>query len=494
VSIKHRMRRALGVGLAGAMVLALMPAGIATADGHSDVCANVPEQDDFQDQASISATFREYVDCMQAYGIAAGFPDGTYRPGNPVTRQQMALFIARFISQAEDGDTTIPPTAPSTYTDRMHATPEARAAIDWLTERGVVQGFADNTYRPGANVTRAQMASFIAQAMEEVGADLDEGDGDNYPDVDDNATHSDNINKLTEAGVVRGFTDGTYRPGANVTRQQMAQFIILARPSSTSRTSGRASSSRKRLPRPTATVTERPELVSATIVQTTEPGHDHPLHVRRGPHRRVRRAEQLPHLHLRFRRCERSFRRQPGGRRHREHPDGPGDLPWNHDRERCCRSLRGDGGEGAVRGVTGLPGDGNTEGDAPLNPGTTTQLQARTTAAPDLVSVGNFRLNVASPTQTLVDFTFDAAADNANRDRVQPRPGRRRRVVLRHRRRWRRHDRAHRRLQQHHHPGHGHPAGLWLRSRICRPWHREPGRGGDRSGQPAPGAQHHGRC
>jgi hypothetical protein len=49
VSIKHRMRRALGVGLAGAMVLALMPAGIASADGHSDVCANMPDQPDFQD-------------------------------------------------------------------------------------------------------------------------------------------------------------------------------------------------------------------------------------------------------------------------------------------------------------------------------------------------------------------------------------------------------------------------------------------------------------
>jgi hypothetical protein len=228
VSIKTRMRRALGAGLAGAMVLALMPTGAATAEGHADVCEDVPEYPAFQDQASISATFQEYVECMQGYGIAAGFPDGTYRPGLPVTRQQMALFIARFLSQAENGDTTIPPTAPSTYTDRGAATPEARAAIDWLTEREVVQGFADNTYRPGANVTRAQMASYIARAMEAAGAELDEGDGGNYPDVDDDATHSDNINKLTEAGVVRGFTDGTYRPGANVTRQQMAQFIILA--------------------------------------------------------------------------------------------------------------------------------------------------------------------------------------------------------------------------------------------------------------------------
>ncbi|MFA9446083.1 S-layer homology domain-containing protein [Egicoccus sp. AB-alg6-2] len=227
VSITHRVRRTLGVAMAGAMVLSLLPAGAAFADNHEDVCADAPESTDFQDHATISATFREYVECMQAYGIAAGFPDGTYRPGQHVTRQQMALFIARFIEQAENGNTTVPPTAASDYPDRENATPEAQAAIDYLTERGIVEGFRDGTYRPGANVTRAQMASYIARAMEEVGAELPEGDGDNYPDVDDDATHSDNINKLTEAGIVRGFGDGTYRPGANVTRQQMAQFIIL---------------------------------------------------------------------------------------------------------------------------------------------------------------------------------------------------------------------------------------------------------------------------
>jgi hypothetical protein len=227
VSIKHRVRRALGAGLAGAMVLALMPAGVASAENHADVCEDMPQQEEFTDQAQISAVFRDYVACMGAYGIARGFPDGTYRPGLPVTRQQMALFIARFIAQAENGDTAVPPTPPSTYPDRGQATPEARAAIDWLTQRGVVEGFRDGTYRPGANVTRAQMASYIARAMEEIGAEL-EDNGNNYPDVNEGDTHTENINKLTDAGIVRGFGDGTYRPQANVTRQQMAQFIILA--------------------------------------------------------------------------------------------------------------------------------------------------------------------------------------------------------------------------------------------------------------------------
>jgi hypothetical protein len=422
VSIKHRMRRALGVGLAGAMVLALMPAGIATADGHSEVCANVPDQDDFQDAASISATFREYVDCMQAYGIAAGFPDGTYRPGNPVTRQQMALFIARFISQAEDGDTTIPPTAPSTYSDRMDATPEARAAIDWLTQRGVVQGFADGTYRPGSNVTRAQMASFIAQAMEEVGADLDEGDGDNYPDVDDDATHSDNINKLTEAGVVRGFTDGTYRPGANVTRQQMAQFIILAAAELNEQGLWEGEFVEDETT-PPATATARPELVSASIVQTTSQGttvryvFDEAL---------TGTGAQVGGFHV----YTFGYTGEATGEDGLGAPSGrytaSGAVQVESGNTRAALVTFPDVtsasaaatlslatvDEFSVAGLEGMGTDGNIIGDAPLNPGTTTQLTSGRTSEPDLVSVGNFRANPANVNQTLVDFTFDAVAFN----------------------------------------------------------------------------------
>jgi len=65
--------------------------------------------------------------------------------------------------------------------------------------------------------------------------------------------------------------------------------------------------------------------------------------------------------------------------------------------------------EAAVRGLQGAT-DTNVVGDAALNPGGTTALSSGITVAPDLVSVGNFRANPADPTQTLVDFTFDEAA------------------------------------------------------------------------------------
>jgi putative cell wall-binding protein len=67
----------------------------------------------------------------------------------------------------------------------------------------------------------------------------------------------------------------------------------------------------------------------------------------------------------------------------------------------------------AVAGVGGATNDGNIEGDAPLTPAGSSASAAGVTAAPDLVSVGNFRAGTTADV-TAVDFTFDAAAFNQN--------------------------------------------------------------------------------
>ena len=66
-----------------------------------------------------------------------------------------------------------------------------------------------------------------------------------------------------------------------------------------------------------------------------------------------------------------------------------------------------------VNAVRDLQNEANPIGDAALNPSgtTSTPLTGGVTAAPDLVTVGNFRVNPANANRTLVDFTFDEAAD-----------------------------------------------------------------------------------
>ncbi|HVM51550.1 MAG TPA: cell wall-binding repeat-containing protein, partial [Acidimicrobiales bacterium] len=64
---------------------------------------------------------------------------------------------------------------------------------------------------------------------------------------------------------------------------------------------------------------------------------------------------------------------------------------------------------GAATGQAGAAGDTNIEGDAPLTPASTAPAAAGVTSAPDLVSVGNFRAG-STADLTAVDFTFDQAA------------------------------------------------------------------------------------
>ncbi|MFO3797810.1 MAG: S-layer homology domain-containing protein, partial [Anaerolineales bacterium] len=37
----------------------------------------------------------DWIEALRAAGITSGYPDGTYRPDNPVTRAEMAVFLVK---------------------------------------------------------------------------------------------------------------------------------------------------------------------------------------------------------------------------------------------------------------------------------------------------------------------------------------------------------------------------------------------------------------
>ena len=236
MSITHRVKRLLGVSLAGAMVLALMPAGIAAADEHEDVepdgveaCEGSEGLVEFNDSLGF---FESEIECMAAFGITVGDDDGNYNSTGTVTRQQMALFIARLASQALNGDIdSIPESEDDAFDDIANINPpEARDAINWLAALEITVGAeGGDSYNPSGDVTRQQMASFIARAHLALGVDFDgiEVDDERFTDVDADNVHVDNINLLAAAGVVEGTGDGTtYSPANSVTRGQMSAFIV----------------------------------------------------------------------------------------------------------------------------------------------------------------------------------------------------------------------------------------------------------------------------
>jgi hypothetical protein len=107
-------------------------------------------------------THEDNINRLFEAGIIEGFPDGTYHPGDPVRRDQMASFLLRtydFISEQE-----LPP-GDDAFTDDDGNVHEA--AINALQEAGVIQGTATpGIYDPDGNVRRDQMGSFLVRLAE----------------------------------------------------------------------------------------------------------------------------------------------------------------------------------------------------------------------------------------------------------------------------------------------------------------------------------------
>jgi hypothetical protein len=132
----------------------------------------------------------------------------------------MASFIARLIHAA---GAALPSAPPDAFTDDEGSVHEL--AINQLAALSIVSGKAPGIYDPGAALTRGQMATLLVGAVEYVtGAPLAVA-SDDFPD-DNGDVHEHDIDALFEAGLTTGFSDGTFRPGDAVRRDQMASFLV----------------------------------------------------------------------------------------------------------------------------------------------------------------------------------------------------------------------------------------------------------------------------
>jgi hypothetical protein len=101
-----------------------------------------------------SHTFFTEIEWAVSVGLTAGFPDGTFRPGNAITRGSMAAFLFR------DAAPVFPDPVTATFSD-VPTSHTFFTEIEWLADTAVTTGYDDGTYRPGSPVTRGSFAAFL---------------------------------------------------------------------------------------------------------------------------------------------------------------------------------------------------------------------------------------------------------------------------------------------------------------------------------------------
>jgi hypothetical protein len=163
-------------------------------------------------------------------GIVGGYADGTYQPNGAVTRDQMAVYIARALA---GGDGNVPPGPGSATFPDVPSDHWAYDYVEYAAANHIVAGYPDGNYRPTWQIDRGGIAVFIARAIATPTAGVDLVNytppaTPTFPDVATDHWAYKYVEYIAGQAVASGYWDGTYRPATVVTRDQMAVYVQRA--------------------------------------------------------------------------------------------------------------------------------------------------------------------------------------------------------------------------------------------------------------------------
>ena len=156
--------------------------------------------------------FYEEIFYLVNKDIISGFPDKSFRSDQYVTREQAAIMIGRSLHL--DG---------SKRTTKFKDVPVDSVASGYIAsavEKGIINGFPDDTFKPTQPVTRGQMAILLDQAFQ-----LKNGKDNPFKDIRPGIAAYQAILNVTTEAIASGYPDGTYRPDLEVTRGQLSAFM-----------------------------------------------------------------------------------------------------------------------------------------------------------------------------------------------------------------------------------------------------------------------------
>jgi hypothetical protein len=149
--------------------------------------------------------------------LVQGYPDGTFRPDQPITRAEFLVMLVKALG-LKGGEAALP------FTDRDKIGPWAREAVAIAVQEGIVTGYADGTFRPDAYITRAEMAVMIARALGmAVGAEIRTAFAD---DQEIPAWAKGAVEALRQQGIIQGREGNRFSPRDTATRAEAAVILL----------------------------------------------------------------------------------------------------------------------------------------------------------------------------------------------------------------------------------------------------------------------------
>lgn len=150
------------------------------------------------------------IDLLIAKGLLTGYADGTFRPDSGLTRAEAIKVIATYMGL--EGQT-------SNFTD-VSSTHWANKYIGAAAGSGLMNGYSDGTFRPNDKISRSELATLITRAFKLTGTG-----NTSFKDIQRNAWYYDSIDALASNKIITGYADSTFKPGQDITRAEFATMV-----------------------------------------------------------------------------------------------------------------------------------------------------------------------------------------------------------------------------------------------------------------------------
>lgn len=174
---------------------------------------STPEADGRGPFADVDGSIHEVdVAALWAAGITSGCGEWLFCPDEEVTRGEVAAFLARGLE--------LPHPEEHDFTDTSRS--QFAAEIAAIAAADITEGCGPDRYCPRSELSRGQMASLLVRAL-----DLPPSTANPFVD-DEGNTHERNIAALAAAGITHGCDEDRFCPDRTVTRQEMASFLARA--------------------------------------------------------------------------------------------------------------------------------------------------------------------------------------------------------------------------------------------------------------------------
>ena len=180
---------------------------------------NVPDIDD-DDDDDVAEPDDEYIpnwlNTTDHYSYIVGYEDGTIRPGNNITRAEVATIFYRLLSE---GSSERWYSASNSFSD-VAADSWYNVPVSTLSNMGIIDGYEDGTFKPNAPITRAEFTA-IATRFFDYTAEYEGA----FNDVTYSDWYADCVQAAVDMGLVNGYADGGFHPNAYITRAESCAIV-----------------------------------------------------------------------------------------------------------------------------------------------------------------------------------------------------------------------------------------------------------------------------